>query len=608
MANIIKRLEAHVANQIAAGEVVQRPASVVKELLENAIDAGATKIDLTLKDSGKTLIQVVDNGRGMNSQDALLAFERHATSKLSSSEDLFHITTKGFRGEALASIAAIAQVVLKTKSEESELGLQVEIEGGVLKNQEEIVASQGSLFSVKNLFYNIPARRNFLKSDRIELNHCIDEFHRVAMVHTQIEFSFSSNDVKLFHLTPTNSRQRIVQIFGTKMNDKLVPVNEETPLVKVSGFVLKPEQAKKSRGTQFFFVNDRYIKSPFLNNAVQSAFEGLIHTGTYPGYFIELQVDPSSIDINIHPTKTEVKFDDDHTLYAVIRSAIKHSLGQFNVAPSLDFDLDPNLQTPYHYQGKEATLPKVSVDRSFNPFAEESPAKSYSPNSIRNKEASWEALYTGLKEPVETSEYQSHESEKALFEESDELTASIHCFQLDKKYIVTKIKSGMVVIHQSRAHQRVLYERFLTQITIKEGSSQQLLFPITLNFIAPEIQMLQELEPSLHRVGFHFEIYNEEVILRGVPVLIETQEAEKCLEEFIHTYSTAVDSESFSQNDVLSKALAKTIGIKTGTFLSEIEQIGLVHDLFACREPQLSPSLKATYTTITATDLSTKYF
>lgn len=605
MGSTIKRLEAHVANQIAAGEVVQRPASIVKELLENAVDAGATKIELTLKDAGKTLIQVQDNGHGMNAEDALLAFERHATSKLSTSEDLFNITTKGFRGEALASIAAIAQVTLKTKTEFDDLGFQVQMDGGSLKNNDETISEVGSLFLVKNLFYNIPARRNFLKSDRIELNHCIDEFHRVALVHTDIEFTFTSNDNKLFHLKPSNKRQRIVQIFGNKINDKLVPVTEETPLLKISGFVLKPEAAKKSRGNQFFFVNDRFIKSPYLNNAVLAAFEGLILTGSYPGYFLDVHVDPASIDINIHPTKTEVKFDDDHTLYAVLRSAIKHSLGQFNVSPSLDFDIDPNLQTPYNYKGKEATLPNVSVDRSFNPFAEEKP-NSYS-SSFATKATQWEALYTHTQEDNLENSFPSVANEFLSFDESESLTESIKCFQVEKKYIVTKIKSGMIVIHQSRAHERILYERFLTQFTVEEGASQQLLFPLSLSYSKPEILLLEEIEPSLKQLGFNFTVEGEEVSLEGVPSAIDSKDAEKALESVMQSNRDELQNDGFSQADVLCKALAKSICIKTGTALEEAAQIGLVHDLFACKEPQLSPTLKVAYTTVTAADLSLKF-
>ena len=370
MAAIIKLLPDHVANQIAAGEVVQRPASVVKELLENAIDAGATHIKLIVKDGGKTLIQVIDDGTGMGETDARLSFERHATSKIQKAEDLFQLTTKGFRGEALASIAAIAHVEMQTKPEDAELGTHLRVEGSKVIFQEVKLVPKGTSMAVKNLFFNIPARRNFLKSDQVEQRHITDEFHRVALAHPKIAFEFYINGSELFGLPKSNLRQRIVHIFGNKTNAKLVPVGEDTQVVKITGFINKPEFAKKSRGEQFFFVNDRFIKSPYLHHAVVSAFEGLVKPENHPGYFLYLEVDPASIDINIHPTKTEVKFDDEHTLYAILRSTIKHSLGQFNVVPALDFETDQNLETPYNYRNKAAEVPGISVDAAFNPFLE----------------------------------------------------------------------------------------------------------------------------------------------------------------------------------------------------------------------------------------------
>ena len=361
MADIIQLLPDHVANQIAAGEVVQRPSSVVKELLENAIDANATIIKLIIKEAGKTLIQVIDNGEGMSVTDARLSFERHATSKIKAAEDLFNLHTKGFRGEALASIAAIAHVELKTKQEQDEVGTQLKIEGSEVTSQEVIVTPNGTSLSVKNLFYNIPARRNFLKSNTVETRHIIDEFHRVTLTHPNIEFSLYNNGSELFHLPVSNFRQRLVNTFGNKTNEKLVPVEEDTEVLKISGFVVKPEYARKTRGEQYFFVNNRFIKSSYLNHSVNSAFDGLLRPNTHASYFLNLTVDPKSIDINIHPTKTEIKFDDEHTLYALLRSAIKHSLGQFNIAPVLDFDRDNNLDTPYNYQQKVAQKPNVEI-------------------------------------------------------------------------------------------------------------------------------------------------------------------------------------------------------------------------------------------------------
>ena len=393
MADIIQLLPDHVANQIAAGEVVQRPASVVKELLENGIDAGADTIKLIIKDAGKTLVQVIDNGKGMSQTDARLSFERHATSKIRCAEDLFQLHTKGFRGEALASIAAIAHVELKTKQEQDDIGTCLVIEGSNVVSQDVVVTPTGTSVSVKNLFFNIPARRNFLKSDTVELRHVIDEFHRVALAHSSISFALYNNGSEAFNLPISNYRQRIVNIFGNKTNEKLVPVEEDTEVLKISGFVGKPEFAKKTRGEQYFFVNDRFIKSAYLNHAIASAFEGLLKNGTHASYFLNLTVNPQTIDINIHPTKTEIKFDDEHTLYALLRSAIKHSLGQFNIAPVLDFERDPNLDTPYNHKNKDTHIPKVEVDKSFNPFQEETASKARAVAYKKEPTTSWESLY-----------------------------------------------------------------------------------------------------------------------------------------------------------------------------------------------------------------------
>ncbi|NVJ63918.1 MAG: DNA mismatch repair endonuclease MutL [Flavobacteriaceae bacterium] len=612
MAGDIRRLDPHVANQIAAGEVVQRPSSVVKELLENAIDAGATKIDLHIENAGKSLIQVQDNGKGMNPEDAALCFERHATSKLKTSEDLFAIMTKGFRGEALASIAAVAQVSLKTKCEDVELGTQLIIDGGAQKDLEDTICKQGTLISVKNLFYNIPARRNFLKSDRIELNHIIDEFHRVALVHNDIEFSLFSNGKALFQLKPSNKRQRIVQIFGNKMNDKLVPIEEQTPLLKLSGFVIKPEAAKKTRGSQYFFVNQRYIKSPYLNKAVSDAYQGLIKADSYPGYFIDIEVDPKSVDVNIHPTKTEVKFEDDHSIYAILRSAVKHSLGQFNVAPSLDFETDQNLQTPYDYKNKSAVIPKVTVDKSFNPFEEDSKFKNSTPSykssfstTSYKKEQSWEGLYAGVQT---ASEEINSDLGTQLLSTNEDYNQAVTCFQLDKKFIISKNKSGMIVIHQQRAHQRVLYERLLSCITLDEGMSQALIFPILIDFELPELRLLEELTPYLQQIGFDFTIEDQQLQLKSLPVLFRAEQLEDILKTMLKAYKEEESGSHFSQSDILAKALAKSGSIRTGDELSREEQLALVNDLFSCKEPQLSPFNRLTFKNINTQELSTNYF
>ncbi|MEM0932633.1 MAG: DNA mismatch repair endonuclease MutL [Bacteroidota bacterium] len=610
MADVIKLLPDHVANQIAAGEVVQRPASVVKELLENAIDAEATLIKLIVKDGGKTLIQVVDNGKGMSGTDARLSFERHATSKISSASDLFNLKTKGFRGEALASIAAIAHVDMQTRISNEELGTHIKIEGSKVISQEVVATPVGTSISVKNLFFNIPARRNFLKSNQVELRHITDEFHRVALVHPSIAFHLFNNGSEIFNLSHTGPRQRITHVFGSKMEERLVPVDEETDVVRISGFVTKPEFAKKSRGEQFFFANDRFIKSPYLHHAVVAAFEGLIKTDTLPGYFLHLQVDPKTIDINIHPTKTEVKFDDEHTLYAILRSTIKHSLGQFNVAPILDFERDSNLDTPYAYQGKEAIIPKITVDASFNPFDSSASKKAEPRFSGKKSTEGWENLYKGLENldsgPQATSyEIESDtEIQSSLYSENEWVQEKGFTFQLQRKYLVSTVKSGLLVIHQNRAHERVLFEKFLGEITVEKGLGQQLLFPLDVSFTPSERTLLKEIHDSLVNVGFVFENLEQETVkVTAVPAILSESKIGMVLDHLIAGYKEGLREDVFSQAEILAQELAKNLAIKTGESLDEDSQMALVNDLFACKEPTLSPTLKKTYTILYESDL-----
>lgn len=614
MPGIIQLLPDHVANQIAAGEVVQRPASVVKELLENAVDARATDIKLIVKDAGKTLIQVIDNGIGMNVTDARLCFERHATSKIRHAEDLFSLYTKGFRGEALASIAAIAHVELKTRQESDELATHIIIEGSRFVSQDVAVAPRGTAFSVKNLFFNIPARRNFLKSDIVEMRHIVDEFQRVAMAHPGIQFSLYHNASEMFQLPASNLRQRIVNIFSGKTNEKLVPVFEETEIVTLEGFITKPEFAKKNRGEQFFFVNDRFIKSGYLHHAVMSAYDGLLKEGCQPGYFLYLKVPPQTIDINIHPTKTEIKFDDEHALYAILRAAVKHSLGQFNVAPALDFDRDANLDTPYHYKDREAHVPLITVDHDFNPFSNEISARGASGAGLgRPSASSWESLYVGLQpaehdfSPAVEMTFEKDEISPALFDDATEKIPG-RTYQIHRKYIVSPIKSGMVVIDQQRAHQRILYENFLAGMTVKQALSQQLLFPLQLFFTPAEADILRELKPSLNNAGFQLEFLAEDKItISGVPVNVTESEVPIVLEELINDVQNEVPGANFSQSDIIAKSLSRSIAIKTGTALHEREQENIVNSLFACKESDVSPFGKPTFITISVEDLDKKF-
>jgi DNA mismatch repair protein MutL len=623
MSSIIQLLPDHVANQIAAGEVVQRPASVVKELLENAVDAKATDIKLIIKDAGKSLVQVIDNGLGMSITDSRLCFERHATSKIRHAEDLFSLHTKGFRGEALASIAAIAHVEMKTRQDQDELGTHIIIEGSKFVSQEPSVLPKGTSFAVKNLFFNIPARRNFLKSETVEQRHIVDEFQRVAMAHPNIHFTMYHNGSETFNLPISNFRQRIVNLFSGKTNEKLVPVKEETEILNLHGFIGKPEFSKKNRGEQFFFVNNRFIKSGYLHHAVMAAYDGLLSAGAQPSYFLYLDVPPHTIDINIHPTKTEIKFDDEHALYAILRSAIKHSLGQFNVAPVLDFERDPNLDTPYQYQNKEAAFPTIQVDRSFNPFTEDTSesvsekqraTKSFASSSNYKKseaQPSWESLYVGLKQAsydIAEMTFENDAVSSSLFEENEVEQEAKRTYQIHKKYIVSPIKSGMVIINQKRAHERVLYEEFLTSMTVHQASSQQLLFPLQLYFSSAEIDLLAELKSSLENTGFAFDSINEDhILISGLPVNVTESQISIVLEELLRDLQDGIPDNSFSQNDTIAKSMAKSLAVRTGTYLTEKEQENLVHNLFACKEPNVSPFQKPTFITMSVEDLDKKF-
>ena len=599
MSDIIKLLPDHVANQIAAGEVVQRPSSVVKELLENSIDSGANKISLLIKEAGRTLIQVVDNGSGMSQKDAVICFERHSTSKITNAADLFNLSTKGFRGEALASIAAISHTELITKDEASDIGTFIRIEGNNIIQNKSIVSNIGSSISVKNLFYNVPARRNFLKSDNVEVRHIINEFHRVALAHPEIHFEFDNNDSQLFSLPTSNIRQRIVNIFGSKSNEKLVPVEEDTEVLKLSGFIFKPEFSKKSRGEQFFFVNNRYIKSPYLNHAVNSAFEGLINIGYNASYFLFLEVEPKRIDINIHPTKTEIKFDDDHTIYAILRSAIKHSLGQFNISPILDFDRDKNLDIPYKYASMAPNGNiDVDVNPSYNPFENnknEFNLRANDLNSPKNEELVYSSLSENLDSKFDITDSLKDDSKPTVF-------------QLSNKYLVNKIKSGLVIINQNRAHQRILYENFLKYITVQGNESQKLLYPVDIHMSIKEIAIIDNFKTQLNNSGFLFKIVNNETLsFSSLPASIEESNLELIIRQLLDNISNEIPDDNFSQTDMISKSLAKSMSIKNGQKLNSIEMEYIVNGLFACKEPNISPFNKRTYITLTSQDLDNKF-
>lgn len=607
MPDIIRLLPDNVANQIAAGEVIQRPASAVKELLENAIDAGATQIKLYLKDAGRTLVQVVDNGIGMSPTDARLAFERHATSKIRSADDLFTLHTKGFRGEALASIASIAQVELITCQEGQEVGTFLKIEGNKITEQTPMVASCGTSIAMKHLFFNVPARRNFLKSDTVEMRHILDEFHRVVLAHPDLQFSLFHNDVEQFALPATTLRKRIVQLFGQRLNEQLIPVEENTELLRIHGFISK-DSYKKNKSLQFFMVNQRFIKNRYLHHAVVSAFEGLLKEGEQPEYFLHLEIDPKHIDINIHPTKTEIKFDNDQAIYALLRSAIKHSLGQFHVLPSIDFSLDEQNEVPYSYKDKEAQTPVYHVDRNFNPFkmdtpTPEAPKQAPTPYLKGQPSPQWEQLYTGIPSKANAPTEEDITDPFAAFQQESRVQTSLY-FQ--RKYLITFFKDKVLFVHVARAHQRILYERFRRTMLQGHSLSQSLLFPLEFEYTPSEILALEPMLPELRNAGFMIEIAGNLVRFTGLPPMIKESQVQSFLYDLLERATEDIPQEIITQEEMLAKILAKNLAIRAGQTLSGEEQEQLVYDLFTCQEPQLSPFGKKTYTEMTVSELESR--
>ena len=611
MPDIIRLLPDNVANQIAAGEVIQRPASAVKELLENAIDAKASEVKLFLKEAGRTLVQVVDNGIGMSPTDARLAFERHATSKIRIAEDLFSLHTKGFRGEALASIAAVAQVELITCQEGEEVGTSLLIEGNKIIQQQPIVTQKGTSIAMKNLFFNIPARRNFLKSDTVEYRHILDEFHRVALAHPNIYFSLHNNDQEQIMLPATTLQKRIVQLFGSKLNERLVPVEELTDIVRIHGYVCKGS-ARKNKSLQFFIVNDRFIRNRYLHHAVTSAFEGLLKEGEQPEYFLYLELDPKHIDINIHPTKTEIKFDNDQAIYTLLRSAIKHSLGQFHIFPTIDFSLDESNEVPYSYKDREAKTPTYQVDRNFNPFqmTQEEPNRS---SSFYKKETkAWESLYSipssyGERIPSKANESLEEDSSTSplLQLEVENKTRTILYFQ--RKYIITYLRDKILIINAPRAHQRILYERYYKRLNEGKSVSQSLLFPLEFEFSSTEILSLEPLIPLLNKAGFLLEIRQNIVSVTGLPSLVKESQVLEILHTILEESLEGIPQEEFSQQEALAKDLARSLSLKAGQSLSLEEQEQLVSDLFSCTETTLSPFGKRIYTSLTLNELEGRF-
>jgi DNA mismatch repair protein MutL len=606
MSDIIRLLPDSVANQIAAGEVVQRPASAIKEMLENAIDSGADAIELIVKDSGKTLIQVIDNGCGMSPTDARMSFERHATSKIKEAADLFKIHTFGFRGEALASIAAIAQVELKSRRHEDELGTHIIIEGSAVKSQQPCACSAGTSISVKNLFYNVPARRNFLKSDQAEMRHILDEFHRVVLVNPQIAFTLNSNGKIIFKLPATNLKLRISNVFGANFHERLLPVNQESNVVKISGFVGKPDSARRTKGEQFFFANNRFIKHPYLNHAVEEAFSELIPDGYFPTYFLFLEVDPASIDINIHPTKTEVNFQEHQVIYAMIRSAVKQAIGRFSFSSTLDFETEQSFQT-YFPKDKPLVEPGIHVNTGYNPFAKNNqPELRLSPKTEKEDIAGWEKLFDTGSLPMPGN--QQPAATLTIGADFNQEQTGRGFMQLNGRFVVTRVKSGLMIIDQQAAHERILFEKLTEKIELKRVHSQQLLFPVTVNLSAPDAELAGELKNDFASVGFQIEHFGgNSFIIQGVPAELKDENVQALFESVLETFKHNQLGLKIDKQQNLLRSMARNMAIKPGKVLVSEEMQSLVDDLFACQVSNISPSGKNTILMIGTDEIEKRF-
>lgn len=631
MSDLIQLLPEHIANQIAAGEVVQRPASVVKELLENAIDAGAQNIRLIVKDAGKSLIQVVDDGIGMSETDARMSFERHATSKIRTAEDLFHIRTMGFRGEALASIAAVAQVELRTRRREQELGTRIVIEGSEILAQEPCQTAVGTSMSVKNLFFNIPARRNFLKSNQIEMQHIVQEFERVVLANPDIFFSLHHNDEKMFHLPKANMRQRIVHLLGNKINQALIPVGEETDVLKIHGFVTKPEYAKKTRGEQFFFVNNRFIKSNYLHHAVMNAYEDVLPSNQYPLYVIFLELDPARIDVNVHPTKQEIKFDDERLIYNYLRVTTRHALAQHSVTPSLDFESDAGIIEQLKAQQLEAEI-GLTVKDSAEQQQNESAASKLSMggnNATSNKSGGGSSSYSKFSSPLEESNlrnwqklYESVSQPQAQDDEgvekvqslisNNDLEQTLHSvqkqpYQVHQRYIVSPIKSGFMLIDQQAAHQRILYEEFLQKLNQGDATSQQKLFPQVVTFSTSDAILLREMLPVLQAFGVDIKEFSKTTfIVHGMPSSLEQQNEQKVLEALLEQYKLNIPLR-IEMRETIARSFAQQSAVPAGKLLTPVEMQQIIDRLFACEVPYQAPNGRKTFITYELEEINQRF-
>ncbi|NDP22018.1 MAG: DNA mismatch repair endonuclease MutL [Paludibacter sp.] len=610
MSDIIHLLPDSVANQIAAGEVIQRPASVLKELVENAIDAGATSIQIVIKDAGRTLIQVIDNGKGMSETDARMAFERHATSKITSADDLFSIRTMGFRGEALASIAAVAQVELRTRRADDELGVTIEIAGTRIFKQESVQCDLGTSFQVKNLFFNVPARRRFLKSDNVEKGHLLTEFYRIALVSPQVSFSFFDGEEEIFQVPVSNTKIRIENIFGKnakkRWHQQLLNIETATNLVNIHGYVGKPEFAQKS-AIQYFFVNGRYMRHPYFHRAVLLAYNQMIQATESPNYFIYFEVDPQTIDINIHPTKTEIKFENEQAIWSILSAAIKESLGKFNIIPSIDFDQEGALEMPSNVQLENVRPPQTNFNPNYNPFSA----------SYKRPSLDWEQLYGGFEKKPDTEVPPSPDFDipSAMTTDNFEqqqtfqnIEARAENYQFKNKYILTGIKSGLLMIDQHRAHVRVLFDLFMSQMDTRQAVSQQVLFPETLELTPDNALIFEQMIPDLNRLGFDFEQFeNNSYSVKGVSAHVGTGSVIDLLLGMLDKAKTTAEAISTDLHETIALSLAEASSLKTGQRLTNEEMSDLIDRLFACGNHNFTPDGKKIMTIFTGDELEKRF-
>ena len=616
--DIIRLLPDNIANQIAAGEVIQRPASAVKELLENSIDSGATHIKLIVKQAGKSLVQVIDNGCGMSETDARMSFEKHATSKIRAAEDLFNIRTMGFRGEALASIAAIAQVELKTKQTGEQLGTSIEIEGMKILKQEPCQTPEGTSIAMKNLFFNVPARRNFLKSDTVELKNIIEEFQRIALAHPKIGFQLFNNDYEMYHLKAGNLKQRIVAMFGENYAGKIVPVEEKSYALHVYGFTGKPEFSKKTRGEQFIFVNNRFIKSPYLNHAVSMAFEQMLPQGSFPFYVLFLDIDPAKIDINVHPAKHEIKFEDEKLVYTFVNLGVKHALGAYSVSPTLDFNQEHHLNNNDTFTQQPRTWLEITQHATTTKDAKKfAPPSNFQPLTTReeNNLKNWEHAFDTIGKPEDGSEKTGVKtglgsaSDFGLrTSDSDAYKEAVPPHQIQRRYIVSQIKSGFILIDQQAAHERIMFERYLKLLDRNKNESQRQLFPQNLDLNAMDAQVLHQLLPEINNLGFDIQEFGKNsFVIHGFPADLLQGDEKKMIEELIEQYKMNLQITKLSKRENLAKSLAYSSSIKAGKKLSVEEMKTLIDELFACENAFNSPNGKFTFITLANDELEKRF-